>query len=598
MIHRASSARAAGSPRFTGTAVALFAVLLVAACGAPAPPTTTPAPDPSVTGVSPSIAQPGDEVTIQGTGFSDDQVITFDGIAVTVLDRTASGALVRVPETYGYPTIRVADAEAERLLFVGVDYDGPPTLADVQGALDAIAEGVALRLGADTYTGTLLVVDNRSLFGAGSATVLDASNTVRVVAHGGTTSVVADLAIEADLVVLGRGRLSTASVASSAGAGAIVIDDVSIDASGISMAEGAYLDVTLRGVTANLDGLSLFGPGSSVTVVGSDLSADAMVLATLTTLTIDASTLTSRTGSTTLQATGAASIDASTISSAGSVVVQGGGITITETPLTTSGTLVLQSEAGLVTIAASTISSTNSFVVQGAAGITVTGTPFTSAASMSLQSAAGDLVVSGSDLSATALSVSTTHGSITLREVDASTLTSGLVIQGQGPVRVADTTLTSAADMFLTSSAAGELVVEGATVTGATSVTMRGSATPFAGANGTVRLERNASISAGSSLLINGGASDVVVTDNGPIVADVVFILSEAAHVTLRANERIESGGNVIVQATGAGGRLGAVDNRFVADDGAGTILLETPAGELTQSGNVFEGTTSFPNNE
>jgi hypothetical protein len=572
-------------------ALATTTILALAACGAPTPPDPDPEPDLAITAIVPAIALPGQEVTIEGTGFADGQVVAFDGVEGAVVSLTPTSVVVRVPDAYGYPLVSVDDVGAERLLFVGSAYAGPTTLAGVQSALDDLAEGAALRLGAGTYAGTELVVDNRKLFGAGAASVLEATADVRVLARSGTVAVLAELGVDAFTVELGRGRLATASTEPAVSAGAIVIADVDIAATALTMAAGTHLDVALQGVGASLAALQLSGPGASVTITGGDLTADVMQLATLADVAIDGAALTTVAGALTMQASGSIGVRGSVLTSADAIVAFGlGDVTVADTSYASLGATVFQSDGGAVALSRTDLAA-QSVVGVAQRGVTFEDVGADVTSDIVIQSMAGDVRVADASLTAqTALVLVAMQGSLQLGGTDLATAIGDVVLQALGAVVVTDASMQSANDIVIASPEAGEVVVEGSLLTSVGSLIVQGSGNAYAGANGTVRLQGNASLTAGATLAIVGGASDVVIAENGPLDGDQVVVLSAEAHVTLRDNQRIESANDVIVQAPGVGGRLTAVDTLFVANDGAGTIVLETPAGELTQSGNVFTG--------
>jgi len=599
MAHRRFEALAGSAVR-PGLAALAFALVVLAACGAPTPPDPDPDPDLTITGIDPTVALPGQDVTIQGTGFSAGQVVSFAGIEATVVSQTPTAMVVRVPDAYGYPVVSVDDVSAERLLFVGSAYAGPTTLAGVQDALDGLAEGAALRIGAGTFGGTELVVDNRKLFGAGPASVLEATTDVRVLARGGTVAVLADLGVDADTVELGRGRLSTASTEPPPAAGAIVVDDVTLDATALTMAPGTHLDVTLRDVTASFATAVLSGPGASLTIVGGDLTADVMQLGPLADVVIEAAALTTVAGSLLAQVTGSSEVRGSTLTSADAIVFDVvGDVTVEDSQLTSLDTTVFQSTGGAIAlghtdvVAASLIGvAQRTIVLRAVDADTTTG-------DVVLQTMLGDVIVADSALTPAAnVVLASPQGALALRDTDVVTTAGSAVLQATGPVVVGNASVQSATDIIVVSAEAGEIVVTGSLLTSGSSLIMQGSIDPYAGANGTLRLENNTALTAGGGLVIAGVSSDVVIAENGPLDGSSVIVQSTEAHVTLRANQRIESASDVLVEAAGAGGRLTAVDNLFVADDGAGTIVLETVAGQLTESGNTFTGTASFPNNE
>ena len=595
MARRRTDARIRSAIRHGLTALALVALV---ACGAP----TSPDPDPelAISGIEPDLALPGQEVTVTGTGFAEGQIVAFDGTEATVVSQTATSVVVIVPDAYGYPVVSVDDVSVERLLFVGSAYAGPATLTDVQDALDGLSEGAALRIGAGTYTGTDLVVDNRQLYGAGAGTVLEASGDVTVLARSSNLAVLAELAVEAVTVELARGRLSTAAVESSPSAGAILLADVDADVDALIMMAGTHLDVSLQNVSATAAALVLSGPGASVAIDGGDVTAGVVQLGALTDLRIDGAALTTVVGSLILETTGSIEVRDSTLTSADAIVFDGvGDMTVEDAQLTALASIVFDASGGAVALGRTGAVAAD-LVVVAQRGISVDEVVAdTTAGSVVLQSVVGDIVVSDSTVTPeTSFVLTSPQGSLDLRDTDVTTAANSIELQALGRITIADASLQSALDLVAESVEAGEVVVVRSLLTSVSNMVIQGAFSPFAGANGTVHLEDNSALTAGAGFVVVGRTSDVVLVDNGPIEGDSIVVQSAAAHVTLRNNERFESATIVVVQAAGAGGRLTVVDNLFIADDGAGTIILETLAGALTESGNVFTGTTSFPSNE
>jgi hypothetical protein len=325
-----------------------------------------------------------------------------------------------------------------------------------------------------------------------------------------------------------------------------------------------------------------------------------MQLATLADVAIDGAALTTVAGALTMQASGSIGVRASELTSADAIVAFGlGDVTVADSSYASLGTTVFQSDGGAFTLSRTDIVAPSVVGVAQRAvtfeDVVVDGTT----SDIVVQTMAGDVRVADSSLTAqTALVLGASQGSLQLRGTDLATAIGDVVLQALGTVVVTDASMQSADDIVIASPEAGEVVVEGSQLTSVGGLIVQGSGNAYAGANGTVRLQGNTSLTAGATLAVVGGASDVVIAENGPVDGDQVFVSSTEAHVTLHDNQRIESANDVIVQAPGAGGRLTAVDTLFVANDGAGTIVLETPAGRLTQSDNVFTGTASFPNNE
>jgi len=209
------------------------------------------------------------------------------------------------------------------------------------------------------------------------------------------------------------------------------------------------------------------------------------------------------------------------------------------------------------------------------------------------------VVVSGSTIDAFGqITVFSAHGTTSLLATDVTTDTASAGINARGAVVFEGGSVTATTGAFgLTSAVVGDVTLRGTTGVAADAVVISAGASSFMGNNGTVTIAANGPISATTSLVIDTPFSDLIVADNGPIFGGTLTVHAGRSHVKLSNNERLESGADLAVVAPDPGGRISATGNAFVADGGAGTITLHTVAGQLTQSGNVFTGTTSFPNN-
>jgi len=691
----------------TPVLVALAAALLLAACGSP-PPTPIAL---TFTGVTPQVALPGDTVTLSGSAFATGQSVTFDGVPVTVASVAADGAsmAVVVPDTAGYPVIAVEDLALQDALFVGHEYAGPLTLAGIQAALGPLPEGAALRVGAGSYTGSELTLDNRALYGAGGATVLQPTLGLAVLARSQNTSVLADLRVEGGDLVVTRGRLATAADAATGFATAL-LTDLDLDLNTLRTPGADFVEVVLRDsavaaasvaattdlgrlrverstivapagivvqnyrgiaiedaqLTAAAGQLVLFG-GAGVEVTRSALvgqsgfvaygqpgpivlqevtvAADGPIqLQAIGGLDVADTQLTSASDAIAIQAFGGAALRDSTLSAGTAVTLAVQfGETLVEGSTLAAGTdlqLVAEGSAAIGTSALS--SATGAIQIVSITGLDVADSTLTSGAALMVQSAPGDLtwrstvataegvialttagrsLVVGGAFTSTAeglyiyaaghLTVDGTTidvagdvtllaegGTATILDADVTTATAGMVVNAGGAIVVEGGSVSATAGAFaLTSFVAGDVTLRGSGGIAADAVVFSAGAAPFAGINGTVTIVANGPISATSSMVVQAPYSDVILADNAPIVAGALSVNGGRSHVTLRDNERLESGADLTIAAPDPGGRITATGNVFVANAGAGTITLDTVAGQLTQSGNVFTGTTSFPNN-
>jgi hypothetical protein len=644
--------------------VAAAAGLLLAACGSPVTPATL-----ALTGVTPQVALPGETVTLSGSAFAAGQAVTFDGVPVTVASVAADGAsmAVVVPDTAGYPVIAVEDVTLEDALFVGHAYAGPLTLEGIQAALDPLPEGAALRVGAGAYTGTELVLDNRSLYGAGPATILQPTTGLLVLARSQNTAVLADLRVEGGDLIVSRGRLTTAVAEPPAGFATVQLADLELDLAALRTPGADFIEVILRDSVvdaASVDGIashgrlrierSTLGSGSAIvaqnvhgiTVVDAQLTAAAgpIQLQTADGLDLQDADLTSVTDAVVIVANDGVTLSDATLSAGTTLVVQvqSGEARLDGSTLTAATDLQILSQADITIDTTALTTTAGSIVLQAFTGLDVTDATLTSGAAIMAQSALGSLtwrstaanavgpmllftegwsrvvastfasttgaleVVGGQqlDVSGSTIDVEgqvalvSTRGATSVLDTDVTTATGAAVVQAVGAVVVEGGGVTALAGAaVLVSQVAGDVTLRGSDGIAADTVLISAGTQPYIGNNGAVTIVGNGPISATTALLVDTPYSDLIVADNGPLFGGTVSVAGGRSHLILRDNERLESGADLTVVASDPGGRISATGNTFVANAGAGTITLDTVAGQLTQSGNVFTGTTSFPNN-
>lgn len=471
----------------------------------------------------------------------------------------------------------------------------------------------------------------------------------------GIELVLRDSAVDATSVQaaagLGRLRIEGSTIAAASGLvaqnahGILVLDaQLTTETGPIVLFGLAGVEVARSDLVAP-DGLTVLTQPGPVTLDDVTATTDGPIQIQATgAFTLGGATLTSTAGAITVFAIGGASIDDSVFTAGDVLTVQAvlGETVIDGSTLTASTDLVLASQGPLALGASTLTAGTGSIQVEGFTGFAVAGSTLTSGASISVLSSLGDLDWRDTSADADGEIMLNSEGRSTIAGAGFASATGGLVVVAQahayiegstidvetqavvvvdrGTVLLLDTDLTSAAGSVVVD-ARGAVVVEGGSVTATAStlllrssfagdVTLRGSAgiaanevvvsagtLPYAGSNGTVTIVANAAIEATTSLTIDSPYSDVTVADNGPVVAGVLTMFAGRSHLTLRDNARLESGADLTVAAPDPGGRITATGNAFVADAGAGTITLDTVAGQLLQSGNVFTGTTSFPNN-
>jgi hypothetical protein len=539
---------------------ALALLLTLAACGG-TPPVTL-----ALTGVSPSVALPGDTVKLQGAGFRPGQTVAFDGASATVTATTATTITAVVPFAYGYPVITVTDPSdagevaVDGALFVGADYAGPATLDGVQAALDGLPLGAALRLAAGTYgaPGTDLDLDNRQLHGAGPTTVLEVPGTLLMWAQDPHATVLADLRVNGNVTRLVRGRVTT-TAADPWVSGSVLLDRVRLDLAAFVVDQPTFQTIVVRDATIAVDDLTVVVMGGSLTIEGSDL--------TVTNLA-------------NLQGQGAdLALRGSTLMAANVTLVTAplGELELDDVELTAADVVAIVAQGGNVRVRAARLTAD-------------TGT-------LSLV-AYGKIEATDSTLRAgTSATAQSLFGGITLRDTVVESGAGDMTLVTDGPLVVDGGRLDAATTLVLVSETAGDLtLVRTQDITAGTDLILYGSAS-FGGNNGTVRVLDNARISAGQAFVISPGAADLEVADNGPITANLVAWQATRNHVTVRSNVRIESSTDILVVADQPGGRLTATGNAFVASGGAGTITLATQAGELTLADNTYDGDLQTPNN-
>ncbi|HET8984446.1 MAG TPA: IPT/TIG domain-containing protein, partial [Trueperaceae bacterium] len=188
-------------------------VLALAACGGPSGP-----PIPQATGVTPSVAERGDTITVAGTGFGQDGTVTIGGAVATPTSWSDTSIEVQVPAgaANAWGDVEVVTAGGSTTvedLFVGAEFEG--AAAELQAFLDGLELGTAVLLQAQTYDLTAepdeFIIDNRDIYGRGEAetTILGpATGVLIVLADFGSTLTIADLTIVGDDFTFFHGTVS------------------------------------------------------------------------------------------------------------------------------------------------------------------------------------------------------------------------------------------------------------------------------------------------------------------------------------------------------------------------------------------------------
>ncbi|MFU8889824.1 MAG: IPT/TIG domain-containing protein [Trueperaceae bacterium] len=621
--------------RFLPFLLASVVLGALAACGEVTTPTPDPTPDLTLTGVSPTVALPGANVVLEGTGFEAGQAVTFDGIAATVTAITDTTMTVTVPATYGYPTIAVEDVSEEKLLFVGTAYAGEQNLDAVQAALDALPENAALRLPAGTYAapGTSLDLDNRKLFGAGPTTIIDVPDGLDLYARSTHLTVLQDLSvIGGGDVYVNRGRVSTAALSPVDTYGGVLFQDVDLTIGTFEL-DDDYLRVRISGATIDAAYVGAYGYSSMIDIEDSTFDVNgAFYVDTYGGLAVRDTTITTVDeiyvyidyvlGITFERTT----LDAGTyfeVYSYGPVVVTE--LAFRDSAVTAASYLYVGSSGAPMVVENTTFVADDYIDIDSddyGASITLTGASLTAGTSVDLGGSYAGMTVTGSTVTAYTYLDVDGYGPLVFVDSTLSSATDWIYIYtdysdamlfldssataatyvefyGYGPITVAGGSLEAGTYIQLFSRYAGEITVRDTTeITAGTFFRCYDDNNSYAGNNGIFTFEGNAATTVGGMFELNSWYSDVVVRENGPIEAvGEVFLHGPYSHVTVADNDRIESDADITLYAAGSGGRLAATNNVFVANAGAGTITLETQPGELTRSGNTFTGTLATPGN-
>lgn len=572
-------------------------------------------------------------MALQGTGFTADLAVSFDGVPATIVSATATELTVVVPETYGYPVIAVDEVSAERLLFVGSAYAGASTIDGIQEALDALPENAALRLAAGTFgaPGTSLDLDNRKLYGAGSATVLDLPDTLDLYARSTHVTVLQDLAVSGEPdVYVNRGRLSTASVAPIVPSGTVVFQDVDLTLGAFEI-DDDYLHVIIHDATVDATYLYADGYGSRIDIAGSSFTlSDYWDVDTYGALSMRGTTIVAGGDvDVDIDYVDGITFDDVTVEAGGRIYVYlydavgSTGLSLSDTQLTAGSSIYIGSSSNPIFVEGSSLTAatyveidaddygavidlidttvtagTYALIGDGYAGVNVQGSDVTAGTYVYLY-AYGNLSVVESTLTAQTDYIygsSDYSDALLIRDSDLDAATY-VEFSVYGPVLVEGGTVTAGTAFDITSWYAGDITLRGVEAITADTMYIHDGGSSYAGNNGVVTLADNGPITITDVMSLNLFYSDLVVSGNGPISAGLIDWQARHAHVTIADNERVESATDVGIYAAMAGGRLSATNTLFVADGGSGTITLETLAGELTLSGNTFTGTLVTPNN-
>jgi hypothetical protein len=635
----------------------LALVLVIAACGT-TPQDVTPDPDPepdplAITGVTPDVALPGEEVVISGTGFEDEFEVTVGGVAGRVTDRSDTELTVVVPSVYGYPVITVDEESAERLLFVGVDYDGPETLADVQNALDDLPEEAALRIGAGTYVGVSLDVDNRKLFGAGSTTVLEATGDVTLYARSTHVTVLEGVVVDAADLDVRRGRLST--LAHGDGhpvSGTVVIQDVTMDVAGFTITNADYLRLELLRVDVTADYVdtnggqnvavdirdstfevagdadfdhygslavydSSFDVGgrfyvyidylSGFTLVGVDVTANDVYMYAYDAVSpfefiIDDVTFTSATSIYVGSDVAYLAITGSTFTAATYIEIEGDDdgvhVSIVDSALTAGTWLELDADnyGATLTVIGSTVTAGTWMDVDTLGSFRLDASTLSAGDSLYMDFY-GEVWITDSTLTSETgyVDIYTDYGSIRVHDTDVSAGTY-LELDTYGVVEVLGGSLDATTTLYLQSRYAGDIVVDGVTISAADLVLQDGG-NQYAGANGIVRIVNNPAIVIADELFVAVDYSDVRIEGNTLIQAFILDVYAFESDIAFRDNAMIQVANNGGTAAY-VWAEFGAIEFTGNTVEVVGVFTLNAPAGKLTMADNDIDaGGEDYPNN-
>jgi len=383
--------------------------------------------------------------------------------------------------------------------------------------------------------------------------------------------------------------------------GPLALEDVTVATDGpIQLLGFAGLNVTGTTLTSASDAIAIQAFGGAA-LRDSSLSAD-------TALTLDVrygetlvegSTLAAGTDLQ-LVAEGATAIGTSSLmSSTGSVtIVTVTDLDVADSTLASGAAIMVQTSFGDIAWRSTVANAQGMIALTNDGSLLVAGGAFASTADGLYLYATGHLVVDGTTIDAAGeVRVLAEGGTASVLDAVVTTTAASMVVNGGAVVVEGGSVSAAAGALSLASTRAGDITLRDSAGITADAVVINAGAASLSGNNGTVTIVANGPISATTTLVVDTPFSDLVVADNGPIYGGTLTVIGGRSHVTLSDNERVESGADLTVAAPDPGGRITATGNTFVADAGAGTITLDTVAGQLTQSGNVFTGTTSFPNN-
>jgi hypothetical protein len=494
----------------------------------------------------------------------------------------------------GFATVHLADLELDlgALRTPGADFIEVILRDSVVDAanVDGIASHGQLRIERSTVgSGSTIVAQNlhgitvvdAQLTAAAGQLVLNSGDRVEVTRSGlvgpdGVTlgSQVGPLALdEATIAADGPIQLQTA--------GGLDLQDADLtsvtDAVVIVAQDGVKLsNATLSAGTT----LIVQAPSGETRLDGSTLTAATdLQFVSQGAIAIDTTALTATAGSIVLQALTGLDVTDATLTSGATITAQStlGSLTWRSTAANAVGPMLLFTEGWSRVVASTFASTTGALDVVGGQQLDVTGSTIEVEGQVALVSSRGATSVLDTD-------VTTAAGTAVVHALGAVVVEGGIVTAPAGAV-------------VLVSHVAGDVTLRGSNGIAADTVLISAGTQTYIGNNGTVTIVGNGPISATTALLVDTPYSDLIVAGNGPIFGGTVSVAGGRSHVTLRDNERLESGADLTVAAPDPGGRITATGNAFVANAGAGTITLDTVAGALTQSDNVFTGTTSFPNN-
>lgn len=339
-----------------------FVLVTVTACGGPGGPAGPVAPD--ATAVQPTVVARGGSIVVTGTGFgATPGTLAIGGVTATVTQWTDMAISATIPDDApnAWQDVEITTPGGSDTLgglFVGSEYTGDA--ASLQTYLDEQPVGSAVLLQARTYDlpaqPVRFEVDNIDLYGLGAdqtTITLPTNARLYVLADFGTTTTIADVTLEGADVLLRHGTLrgagrrvtsivspqppggsptvdASALTATSSDERAGEADAFAVEAPPTVVFDGVHVELSSTGSWSpwNNASLALVITGSTIDMPASSVDLSALrgvtversevtaaylaIISTFSTVSVEGSTLVSRSG-TSLGAEAGLSVTDSTV---------------------------------------------------------------------------------------------------------------------------------------------------------------------------------------------------------------------------------------------------------------------------------------------